>query len=467
MTATEIIYSLEIGKAITDKTFDKDVKLSLYGISTRNGAPVTFENCTFQANFDFTNLKNNIAVNFINCHFEKGLQRFIDLKVFRIKFDNCSFYNLAIVDSEIINLYFENCSSIGNEAIQLRHIKSSTIEINWEDESQKASFEIWCPDTNYINIQSRNNLQSLAILDVKSVLVEGTVNRFFIPARKFENISIQPFYPESVNGRVDVYDCISEIRMINHSFSGTLKIKDIEIGDLFFSNIESSEGIVSLLNLNIKVAEFLDVNFNSFYWNQINFSGLLRIERCDFSNLKIANVKWPKGNKVSSSHIDLSKKRIRRSNLIKALQFERETYRQLKAASIANHNGIEALGFYKNEMRLFWKEIRITGGISFWDRILVFLNRWVSDFGQSWALPLLWLFLFHTLIYFSIIGFNFTMNFEAFRDGAGQYFELLNPVHKTPGYIKGFNVGLELLLRILDGFFIYHFIRATRKFGKV
>ncbi len=105
-------------------------------------------------------------------------------------------------------------------------------------------------------------------------------------------------------------------------------------------------------------------------------------------------------------------------------------------------------------------------GDKWYDTALIFINRFVSDFGQNWLMPLFWLFFFHTILYFSIIGFDFTFSWEYFNSGGGQFFELLNPVHKTPDYIKNFNIGLELLLRVLDSFFIYHFIKASRKFGK-
>ena len=102
------------------------------------------------------------------------------------------------------------------------------------------------------------------------------------------------------------------------------------------------------------------------------------------------------------------------------------------------------------------------------DRILVFLNRWVSDFGQSWLLPLLWLLIFHFILFMSIFEWQFSLELTDFKRGLGEYFQLLNPVHKTPEYINsGMGLFTEFWMRVLGGFFIYHFIRATRKFAKI
>lgn len=467
MKIEELITHHTAGRHISDHTFTQLIGFNFNRKSLINKNALTFENCTFKKGFEISNLKNNISLNFINCHFEDGLQRFSDLSLFRLHFEDCSFSNLGIVDSDIITFNVRNCSS-NVHYIQFRSITSARLVIDWKDESKQASFGIWSTEIERIDIKSQNNVKDLIIFDTKDLVFEGSLlGELSIPAKKFNTIKIEPFYINDSSGSKVEYKKIESLSLVNNSFSGTLKIRNVDIESLSISNIECYDGMISLIDLEIEKAQFLDVNIKSFYWSQLNFRKILKIERGDLSNLKFANINWLKGRKVSDSEIGKTKEQIIKKGHLKKLQDERETYRQLKAASSSSHNHIEALSFYKNEMRLYWQGIRINGGVSIWDRILVFLNRWVSDFGQSWALPLLWLFVFHTLIYFCIIGFNFTKDYEAFRVGAGQYFELLNPVHKTPDYIKGFNIGLELLLRVLDGFFIYHFVRATRKFGKV
>ena len=45
---------------------------------------------------------------------------------------------------------------------------------------------------------------------------------------------------------------------------------------------------------------------------------------------------------------------------------------------------------------------------------------------------------------------------------------VLNPLHKTPEYINtGLGLFTQFLMRIFNSYFIYHFVKATRKFGKL
>lgn len=152
---------------------------------------------------------------------------------------------------------------------------------------------------------------------------------------------------------------------------------------------------------------------------------------------------------------------------IVSLRYQKDTYRQLKKASLTNNNLIDALQFHANEMQSYWREIRLIGGDNFWDTILIFLNRWSSNFGQSWILPLVWLFLFHSLFFLFVMSYffgnSFSGNFEF-----GQFWVLLNPLHKTPDYINtGSGLFTEFLMRIFNSYFIYHFVKATRKFGRL
>ena len=327
-------------------------------------------------------------------------------------------------------------------------------------------------------IYSSSNIDQLFLEGLQKAYICGNYKSIVFDVQNFETIEFSSLEKDND----DLLPAkIKKFSITDLTFSGQLTLNEIEIENFVLSNVSSSSGTLRLTEVFIENTRFDDCSISSFYWNQVHFKTKLNIERCDFSGLKLTNVTWLQEKKVSKSYLDLPVEwfySLRKKELLKKellfdkeelmmLQYERDTYRQLKAASIANHNDIEALDFYRNEMRLYWKEIRINGGVKWHDRVLVFLNRWVSDFGQNWWLPLVWMFGLHTLIYFCIIDFHFTASWTDFKNGGGQYFELLNPVHKTPDYITGFYVGLELLMRILNGFFIYHFIRATRKFSKL
>lgn len=117
-------------------------------------------------------------------------------------------------------------------------------------------------------------------------------------------------------------------------------------------------------------------------------------------------------------------------------------------------------------MNLYWKEIIIEGGEKWYDRVLVFLSRWVSDFGQNWTMPLILLFTIHAVLMNCIFSWDTTLTYGNLKIGFwGEYFQLLNPIHKLPDYINtdGGKIA-DFFMRIFGGYFIYHFIKASRKY---
>jgi len=480
MNSKEIISKIITGEQLTfTETFSSDVDLDFKEIVFDQIGRITFTDCVFNAEFGFSNLeKSNSSIRFINCIFT-GISSISEVKISDLKFRNCSFNeSCSIRNSEISELQIHECD-LPEGLFSLYKVTSLTTNITWETEDPKMRLSIDVPETEDLYIASRGNVKMLMLYNVKHAEVLGSYEFLMVYTQKCDSINIENYVPNRKSDSELIYKKIYDLRQVDQIFNGKLKIEDLEIETLFLYNVDSPHSI-SLIELQIVKAHFYDVNIKSFYWNQLEFKEYLSIERGDLSTLKASNIQWLKGKRMSHSFLDepvplfylLKKKWLKvedqydKDDVIQ-LQYERETYRQLKSAFSATNNHIESLDFYKNEMRLLWKELRINGGIPFGDRVLIFLNRWSSNFGQSWALPLLWIFIFHSLLYFWIINFQIKCNWSEFKLGFGQYFELLNPVHKTPNYVKGFAIGIEFFMRVIDGFLIYHFVRATRKFGKI
>lgn len=202
------------------------------------------------------------------------------------------------------------------------------------------------------------------------------------------------------------------------------------------------------------------------------------------SNCVFSNVIWPTDMKLCSIHPDNSKEQY--ASL-------RESYRQLKKAMLSEGNNFDSLVLYRNEMEAHWGLVRhpkstglhrsflfsriygIERGLQDWqNKFLLWLGYHVSDHGQSFIRPLIWLFIFHQFFFLIAIalnynGFYFTTNHDwsAVWDFIGSYFYLLNPVHKLPDASSGGMLILDFFMRLSSGFFIYHIIRASRKFAKV
>lgn len=431
---------------------------------------ITFSECVFSGRLKIIGCKENLINQLIfdQCDLKKTSCILHSNEVNYVEFLDCQVGSLSIVYCKLRTVLIHNNSVKGTLRVNESKIDLVTIE-NLE-QSKINQIRIYSPSIDVLNIKSNNTINSIELNSFNNASIIGAFQTVLVNGSNFNDLRI-------INNSNDTnFKRIEKLTIKNSSNSGILNLSNLNIETFEFKNFVNPGGAVRLNDLEIKKSTFQDLSIGKFYWDQINFITHLEILRCDLFGLKFSHINWLKGHKLSTSFLDrktsiFSTKRLLNYleiNLrVKEMQYERDVYRQLKAASFANHNLPEALAFYRNEMHLYWKEIRINGGANWQDRVLVFLNRWVSDFGQSWGLPLMWLAIFHTLLYFCIIDFNFTLNWNAFKSGGGQFFELLNPVHKTPEYIKGFYIGIELLMRILDGFFIYHFIRATRKFAKI
>lgn len=500
------------GGPIRGETFDKDFVLDFKGINLIQEysiMSIVIEDCVFHGFFRLQNIDSHIVITIRNCSFKESKgQLILDINVLNLWLENCEFSSLGIINttSSVINI--TDCCS--TEEVGFFDVKSDLVEIRWDQKNgNKASFKFSAPEISELNIESKNNVDKLTISSIKEAEIKGNYGSISLFPETIKSILIESyevFVPntEETEGKTIKYNQIDKVLCAYQSFTGILILNDLFIKSLIFDNVENSNGSVRFNELTIEDSKIFDVTIKSFYWNQVWFKDKLTIERCDLSGLKIANVRWlDRSKKVSDSFIDKKvswfysiRKRwfdrfesnedhienfycIREfcfgrlndydEDDLRALQHERETYRQLKAASSANQNQIESLDFLKNEMRLFWKEIRINGGINWGDRILVFVNRIVSDFGQNWWLPLIWLFGIHFLLLLTLFygDWEIILNSHKKVSFFGEFITTLNPIHQMPEYVNtDWGKVSDFSMRIFSSYFIFHFIRASRKFGK-
>ncbi len=463
-----------------------------------------FLNCTFKKGVSITNLEmENLVIEFTNCTFQSF--RLINSKLADFHFDKCNLNNFSIFHSEIDSVYFTDCQA--KKELVLSEVKGGFVSVS---NSEISKFRLFCKEMEEVDIISKNTIDTIELNAFKKISITGSVKKIISHLGEFNSLEVEALYDYIDEGDGEkkasiVANRIEELSFRYNSFTGSVKIEDLEIDHLNMNDVDSDKGFMRFNELKIKKAHFSDVAIKSFYWNQVTFKDELRIERCDFSSLKIANVKWLPGKKMSDSFIDeeiplfylirkkwfekFEKNQKSKGTLflhslrkrffgdldlyddqdISDLQYERETYRQLKATSISNQNLMESLDFYRNEMRLHWKEMRINNERNWADRVLVFVNRVVSDFGQNWWWALLWLFAVHFGLMLCLFFGKWEIDVSATHHIGfwGEYFNLLNPVHKTPDYVTTeWGKVTDFVMRIFSSYFIYHFINASRKFGK-
>ncbi|MEN9998851.1 MAG: hypothetical protein RI922_1841 [Bacteroidota bacterium] len=474
----EVLIQTE-GKA-NEITFNDSLFLNLssYQHYSKELDVIQFENCTFNGNIILSNLNFDLILfSFENCTFNGENVTLSNLhKIYDVKFSNCELINLTISSSEIENCEITNCS-INNE-FNLIGFKGDFCEIKRNENNRTKINSIKCnsPELEQLDIDTSIRINKIRIDEIKQLNLICPVDNLSISSSKFERITIE----KNDDDKSDI--AIENFNLRSPVFDGQIEIYDVKIKSLDFRNVHSSKGSIRLNEVKLDETTIIDTTINAFYWNQIEFQNPPYLIRSDFSGLKMTNVKWDRKKKLKLSYLDkkvkpfygLLEKFYTKIGYgydqidISEIQYQRDTYRQLKAASIANHNQIEALDFYRNEMRLYWKEVRINGGISWQNRMLVFLNRWSSDFGQNWILPIMWLFVFHALWFSCLLSFGFWSNSKTGGEEFAEYFKLLNPTHDLPCYMStGFDYLTDIIMRVSIAYFVYHIIRATRKFGKV
>ncbi len=83
---------------------------------------------------------------------------------------------------------------------------------------------------------------------------------------------------------------------------------------------------------------------------------------------------------------------------------KRETFRIIKNSFDDAGNNIEENKFFVEEMKAYRKELKANGG-SWFERFILFCNRWISNFGSSYIMPIGWLIV-SILIFSEIIEWH-------------------------------------------------------------
>jgi len=456
---------------LEDEVFESQVIFE--PILTTNNTLLNFINCTFNG-FCFLECESSdLSIIFENCRFENHSINIIEnIECQQILFRECTIGNFIIQDSKISKLSF-NWGRFDN--LDLKNITGDSCELITNRESDKLTIDL--PYVKSVSIESHEAQNSLFLINFAKCQVSGIFNTIILYCNDFESLILS-----QKKSHGEKLSKVQNFCFKSTVFKGKLLIEQFEIGTLQLQNLTGVESSLTINESTIERTHIIDCNFQEFSWNQIKFIDAPIIKRSNLRELVINDVRWPNNKKLRDSKLDfkipvLYNLRNHKSSIIKPkqisenqtsdLKYEKDTYRQLKIASKNNENIHDYLLFGNYEKRLHWKLTRIEGGEKWYDFVLLFTDRFVSNFGLTWWMPLLWLFFFHYLLYFISIEFDYSFDKEMLIDGFNQSIVLINPAHSTPDYMEdeGYQ-WVSLLMRISSGFFIYHFLRATRKFAR-
>ncbi len=299
----------------------------------------------------------------------------------------------------------------------------------------------------------------------------NTINEIIFITGNFSSLNVN-----SENKKVNK---INNLR-INQAKGTNFSISNADFESLVFDRSHANDGIFASVN----IQNFLTLensNLNRCKFHKVSLSKAeIKFLNTSLAGSELINVEWP--STFYEYKAERKNKPIREKlDILWALK---EGYRQIKVLLIQQHNNIDALAFQQNEVKIFWKIINTEFRIlkpSTWhyfaNWLILGTNRIFSNFGLSLGRPLLWLFFTHSIWFLFLLkhydlGIKPVMwNFdkEATLEGLGLYFNLLSPVHDTriglpPNQISIFGF-IDFCMRLTSGYFIYYFIRATRKFN--
>lgn len=434
-----------------------------------------FDNCDFYENVDLLNIEFLPHTNFIfqNCRFHENSQAsFVNIKLQILNFRNCTFQKLLYINNiKCFKLLFTDVSV--NE-LNCNFNKIEDVVINNNSESFITKFKFFGDEVNDFELNSKSTIGLLEISDCINAEINTNISELKLSCDSVKSFRIgAEIFEESKS--------IDKLSFTETNFSGNIYFENVTCKELYVSKITSNQGLLSLTELEVEDAIFDDILVSNFHFNIIKFKRELTFERCNLADAKLFNVEWLPDKRLTPNFLSLNpppfqrftkrtfhfEKEVFNDHDARGLKYQRDAFRQLKAASISNGNNIDALGFYRNEMRLYFKEIRLNGGQKWYDYILIFLNRWSSDFGQNWVLPLFWLLVFNGIFYFLDQKPALSCHITDWWNGFLNIINYVNPLPTLLPGASGIASGKAFLLTILNAYLIYHFIKASRKFGKV
>lgn len=420
-------------------------------------------------------LLGNVTINeqlrFSDCKFTSNTLInpliFRDIKGSFLDFSDCEFNgDLILQNVDLEKIIFTNCTFTGK--VLLIECNSDFL-INSDGSTFIQDFEI---------IDCNNSMIYLSIIKVDTFTLKGVAPKFLnIVGGHYRLINFTSATYDNSNIVLESARSQKVLKvdiLITYFLSSNLSLllNKVNIQEAWKGNdIKIDEGSINLSSVLFAKDSQVDlerVDFKNFYFTNVDFSQCsnFNLLKSNLVNLSYSNVKWgidnvlpiKKPDDYSDEDFMVSKK---------------EVYRQLKFLSKKNANIVDANAFFRNEMVEFMEYSKTKAGtLNFWDKVLLIVDKLVSDFGQSWVRPVLLFFGIGALLYLGMVllGFNdyyFTVNpNEISGEAVSDYFYMLNPAHKSPSYNNGWLGFLDFLMRISSGFFIYHIIRATRRYSR-
>lgn len=367
-----------------------------------------FENCTFE-NFIFNHtlfLKEIIfikctikSMTFLHCIFANEHPiRFEFNASEKLAFENCQVsnknhkYKLEFINNEFKFIDIYNCTF--DSYVHIAHQQKFDISIS---ENSKIT---------YLNI---HNCEIKTFRSFKS-----NIDDFSLNSNKIEKLQ----YLLNKSKNVYLYYIDTDNIIIQSRIDNTV-IENTFIKESFvYESLEINNASLSIYALTLakeSVFTVQDTNFSylklrHFYrlTDQVFFSNLSIHELFEIRQSNLSKVQFNSLSFDSNCRVDIYQSNVGECifnnvewNNIAVINADKDTFRQLKNANDKQSNFITAHQFYAREMDEYSKVISEK---SFEEKIVFVLGKYISNFSQSWTMPLCWTIIVGLVMYLLTIS---------------------------------------------------------------
>jgi len=359
-----------------------------YGFSI--GFVIPFYHTNLSALIDIRELKE---LSFWGCLFVDGfiINDDNDNNLNQISFNNCTFNREFYIGSVKLDYLFIAHNTYNSRfTIQNATIKDGEILDIKTEELNKTTI-------NLVNIEISNKLE-IWNSNNADILLE-------ISDSKFQELEIKGLNTDTVNfnyknkiiSKLKIIDSnLNKLSLENIDFLTNSKVlfENLKCKNLYLSQIAQDSTYIQFHHIQVTNNFICDrVEFKNTYFNDFDISKANKtIEKTSFIDSHLNSINWGK---------------------IFQIKAKRDLFRQLKFVNDTQGNNIEANNFYVMEMQKYKVDILDNKKwlSNWWQEKLIFnLNKKISNFSQSWFLPLLWIFIinigFYLLTKISNISFN-------------------------------------------------------------
>lgn len=290
---------------------------------------------------------------------------------------------------------------------------------------------------------------------------------------------------------------VNKINLVNYIVDKDCQVRlyNLNVRELLLNSFEN-HGRFDVADVIVGYCNMGNARLNRSVLNNVQFEKL-ELFSAVLSDSIFSNIIWPADYQLEEFDQEiktlLEDRAIENITTIRKITMYSkvaDAYCQLKGVCLKQNNKFAALQFQMHEMRF---QYRITilktfksGTRSFLrhfkDWLLLGTNRLFSDFGVSWWKPLRALFIFVALYLWWInakydLGLRFLNpsewsmhSWSSFQHGLSLYVKLLSPVRdgKVGTLVISDFAGISIMdffVRVITGYFIYNFVRGTRKFN--